>query len=182
MAIVDDVAREIFADHEVMHPPHRLQKALRLGRAGPAIDPDAIARAEQALAALSVEFSAWMQNEVTVLDTARKIIFERGLDETSKAALFRAAQDIKGEGATLVFPLAARIAASLCRLIDETNLTNSLPMTLVDRHVDAIRAIVRQDIRGEGDETGLLLAERLEQVTEATLLKARKQSTQHNVD
>jgi chemotaxis protein histidine kinase CheA len=178
MAIIDDVAREVFADHEVMHPPHRLQKALRLGRAGPAIDPDAIARAEQALAALSVEFAAWMKNEVTVLDTARKIINETGLDETSKAALFRAAHDIKGEGSTFGYPLAARIAASLCRLIDETNAAVSLPLTLVDRHVDAIRAIVRQDVRGEDDQIASLLAERLEQVTEASLINARKKIRQ----
>lgn len=169
MGIVDDVAREIFADHEVMHPPHRLKKALRLGKPGPAIDPDAIARAEQALAALSIEFSGWMRKEVTVLDTARQIIRERGLDENSRAALFRAAHDIKGEAATFGYPIAARMAASLCLLIDGTDLTEPLPMALVDRHVDAIRALVRQDVRGEDDEMAVQVAEQLDQVTAKTL-------------
>jgi hypothetical protein len=42
------------ADHDVIVPPNRLRKALRR-HAADAIDP--VARAEQALAALSVEFS-----------------------------------------------------------------------------------------------------------------------------
>ena len=37
----------------------------------------------------------------------------------TRAALFRAAHDIKGEAATFGYPIAGRIAGSLCRLIDE---------------------------------------------------------------
>ncbi len=35
-----------------------------------------------------------------------------------REALFRAAHDIKGQAATLGFPLAAAVADSLCRLIE----------------------------------------------------------------
>ena len=106
--------------------------------AGPRrIDLGAIARAEKALAALAVEFSAWMKNEIKVLDAARDILRERGVDEDTHAALFRAAHDIKGEAATFGYPIAGMIAGSLCRLMDDSPTSPPLPLLVVDQHVDA---------------------------------------------
>ena len=57
-----------------------------------------------ALAALSSEFSSWMETECERLDKARRDIGVSGFTNASKDALFHAAHDIKGEAATFGFP------------------------------------------------------------------------------
>jgi len=168
-AMVDDVRSERFDDHEVFHPPHRLKKAISTSGRAATMDLGAIARAERALAELAVEFASWMRNEVKVLDAARDIARERGISEESFAALFRAAHDIKGEAATFGFPIAGLIAGSLCRLMDDIGDISLLPLAVVDQHVDAIRAVVREDVRGEEDVTARALAERLDELVTKTL-------------
>ena len=46
----DDVVSEVYDDHEVLHPPRRLDKALSTSGRASTIDLGAIARAEKALA------------------------------------------------------------------------------------------------------------------------------------
>ena len=172
MPAVDEIMTEFFADHEVQHPPHHLKKAILTAGKGAAIDLGAIARAEKALAELAIEFSTWMANEIKVLDAARDIVRAQGMNDETRAALFRAAHDVKGEASTFGYPLAGRIAASLCRLIDDIEPHEAIPTQLVDQHVDAIRAIVRQDVKDEGDPVSRMVAERLEEVTRQAVAKA----------
>jgi chemotaxis protein histidine kinase CheA len=168
-AVSHDVVTEVYDDHEVQHPPRRLDKALSTSGRAAAMDLSAIARAEKALAALAVEFAAWMKNEIKVLDAAREILRERGVTPDTHAALFRAAHDIKGEAATFGYPIAGMIAGSLCRLMDDTADIEALPLVVVDQHVDAIRAIVRQEVRGDDDPTALALARRLDELVTRSL-------------
>jgi len=173
-AAPDGVRSEIYEDHEVLHPPRSLDKAISTAGQSNAIDLGAIARAEKALAKLATEFTAWMRNEIKVLDAAREIMRERGVTEETHAALFRAAHDIKGEAATFGYPIAGLIAGSLCRLMDDIAEPPALPLLVVDQHVDAIRAIVREDVKGEEDETGRALAQRLDELVTRLLAEAGK--------
>jgi chemotaxis protein histidine kinase CheA len=151
-----------FADHEVITPPNRLQ-----GAVGRAIDgDDPVARAEAALAQLSVEFSSWMHDECEQLDRARRDVRQNGMTAQPRAALFRAAHDIKGQAATLGFPLVAAVAESLCRLIEETHDPVRIPLDLIDQHVDAVRAIIREHGESHGEAVAAQLTRTLRQVCE----------------
>ena len=66
-----------YDDHEVLHPPHRLAKALATAGARRASTSAPSPAPRRRLAALAVEFSAWMRNEIKVLDAARDIVRER---------------------------------------------------------------------------------------------------------
>jgi len=44
-------------------------------------------------------------------------------------------------------------AESLCRLIEHIRDMNRIPIALVDQHVDAIRAIIREGNRPEAEQT-----------------------------
>ena len=129
-----------FKDHEVITPPNRLRGAV--GRAVAGDDP--VARAEAALAQLSGEFSDWMRAECEELDRARHRARAAGMAEPQRATLFRAAHDIKGQAATFGFPLVAAAAESLCVLLEETRDPRRIPAALIDQHVDAVRAIIRE--------------------------------------
>ena len=155
-------------DHEVIDPPVKLEHlVIRGGRGG--VDFDAIARAEKALESLSENFHDWMEEEVEHLLAARQSAHSLGFSADSIDTLFHAAHDIKGQAKTLGYPVAAHVAASLCRLIKGYADPRRLPQMLVDQHVNAIRAIVREHAHEAGRETAETLARCLSVVTEELL-------------
>jgi HPt (histidine-containing phosphotransfer) domain-containing protein len=153
-----------FADHELITPPHELRKAASTV-ASNAFAEEAVTRAEKALADLSGEFAGWMDEECKRIDAARKAVKAKGFSKATREALFHAAHDIKGEAATFGFPLAVAPAESLCRLIEHTPDMTRIPLKLVEQHVDAIRAIVRETARPDIAETARALTRRLREVT-----------------
>lgn len=132
-----------YADHEVITPVNKLRKAITHKPPAPG-EQDPVARAEQALAALAGEFTSWMNSECKRLDDARQAVGKDGFNDSTRGALFRAAHDIKGEAATFGYPALAAAADSLCRLIDLSPDATRIPFTLVEQHVDAVRAIHRE--------------------------------------
>jgi HPt (histidine-containing phosphotransfer) domain-containing protein len=162
-----------YADHEVITPPNRLRGAVSTVRTrNPADDP--VARAEQALAQLSGEFSGWMNEECERLHGARSDAKKKGFSKSTHEALFHAAHDIKGEAATFGFPWVAALADSLCRLIEHTPDMTRIPLTLVDQHVDAIRAIVRESARPDIATVADKLMRKLREVTEDFLAQENR--------
>lgn len=159
-----------FADHEVILPPNKLKKAVQKLKPGSKIDFDPVASAEAALAELASDFTRWMETECTRLDGARNSITAEGMNAANLDALFRASHDIKGQAATFGFPMVAPVADSLCRLLEHTPDPERIPLTLVDQHVDAIRAIVHKNTRGDTAANAAKLAGKLRHVTEEFLL------------
>ena len=144
---------------EIFMPPNVLKA--KVGNGAPGLDAAAIKRAEAAISELKQEFGGWMSEDVARLTKARDA-FAAARNQANYGALYRAAHDLKGQGATLDFPMVARIAASICRLTDGTADPNSLPLNLVDAHVDAIRIAVRENIRDVSDGTAAILTQELE--------------------
>jgi HPt (histidine-containing phosphotransfer) domain-containing protein len=155
-----------YADYEVITPPHELRKVL--APAGDVID-DPVGRAEAALAELSSEFSGWMESECDRLEAARQDVKRGGFTQKSHEVLFRAAHDIKGEAGTFGYPAVAGIANSLCRLIEHTPDMQRIPLPLVDQHVDAVRAVVREYGRPDLLDAATALTRRLREVTDEFL-------------
>jgi chemotaxis protein histidine kinase CheA len=156
-----------YGDYEMITPANPLRMAVSEAVGNGGHDP--IARAEKALAKLSTEFSSWMDSECARLDAARKDVKAKGFTKATRDALFHAAHDIKGEAATFGYPFVASSADSLCRLIDHTPDMNRIPMTLVDQHVDAVRAIIREKARPDVAQIADALTRRLREVTDEFL-------------
>jgi chemotaxis protein histidine kinase CheA len=133
-------------------------------------DDDPLARAQAALAQLSDEFDDWMTSECERLDEARCTVKEHGFAKRNVDELFFAAHDVKGGAATFGFPLAAAAAESLCRMIEHSPDSARIPVALVDQHVDAVRAIVREYARPDIAEIATALTRKLKQVTEDFLV------------
>jgi len=157
--------------------PPNLLKA-RLGPKGSLFNADALAKAEAALKELSSNFAQWMTDEIAKLDAARAKISELGYNQETADQLYVHVHDLKGLGATYEFPLITRVAASLCALMGERDKRPSLPLPLIDAHIDAIRAIVRDDIRDPSHPVGNRLASALEaSVADYAPTEARSSST-----
>src|SRR5580698_4285023 len=114
----------------------RLKVGGRLG----AIDPAAIAKAEAALKSLAGNFAQWLADEITKLDAARQQVRAEGVTPETMENLYLRAHDLKGLGTTYGYQLITRIAGSLCRMIDDKEKRASVPLELVDAHIDAIKA------------------------------------------
>lgn len=140
-------------------------KALRLkvggGRLG-TIDAAAIAKAEAALKSLSGNFAQWLNDEVAKLEAARQVVRSEGPSPETMETLYLRAHDLKGLGATYGFPLITRVAGLLCRLIDDRAKRVNAPMALIDAHIDAIKAAVRDDIKDLDHPIGKALVQELE--------------------
>jgi HPt (histidine-containing phosphotransfer) domain-containing protein len=152
-----------YADYEVITPPHELRKVVVPAGDG---DDDPVARAEAALAELSGEFGGWMESECTRLEAARQDIKIEGFTQKTHETLFRAAHDIKGEAGTFGFPAVVGIADSLCRLVEHTPEMQRIPLALVDQHVDAVRAVIREYARPDLLDIAAALTRRLRDVTD----------------
>jgi len=161
-----------YRDREVITPRNKLRKAINPLPTPPGDDP--LARAEQALSQLSVEFSDWMHTECDRLDAARDRVRDAGLTKEHLAELFHAAHDIKGESATFGYPLVGAAAESLCQLIEHTPDAGQIPSSMIDQHVDAVRAIVREYKRPDVDSVAGTLVRCLREVTEEFLVQANK--------
>ena len=143
----------------ISRPPNTLR--MKVG-GGFNINADAIAKAEEALKAMSAQFGQWLAEEIVKLDKAQTDIRQQGYTPATAEALYFRAHDLKGLGTTYEYPLVTRIAGSLCRMLDDPATRMNAPAVILDAHIDAIRAVVRDQIKTDEHPTGRALAETLE--------------------
>ena len=145
---------------QVIRPPNTLR--LKVGGGFGGSDANAIAKAEEALKAMSSQFGQWLQDEIDKLDAAQAAIRAEGFTPETAERLYFRAHDLKGLGTTYQYPLVTRLAGSLCKLLDDPARRMSAPPVLLDAHIDAIRAVVRDQFQTDDHPTGRTLAETLE--------------------
>ena len=151
---------------QLIQPTNALRLKVGGGRLG-AIDPAAIAKAEAALKSLSSNFSQWLNDEIVKLEAARQQVKVGGVTPETMENLYLRAHDLKGLGTTYGYQLITRIAGSLCRMIDDKEKRSTTPLELVDAHIDAIKAAVRDDIKSDEHPVGCVLVEELERRVKA---------------
>ncbi len=154
--------------YEFVEAKNDLRKKVRERRGSNGDDP--VTRAEAALKILSSHFEGWVGEEVKFIEAAfaawKKKDFAEG---EPRDAFFRVVHDLKGQATTLGFPLATRVASSLCALLDGLPGKEHLPLDLIEAHVQAIRAIYREKVRDENDRVGSALATTLTDMAQAHL-------------
>ncbi len=155
---------EIGDDAEIIAPKVDLRRKAKERRSKPG-DIDPVAAAEAAMSEMSDKFSDWMVGETDGLLAAWQSCVDADFAEDERSAFFARAHDIKGQAATLGFPAAGKVAASLCRLLDLVKPTARIPLELVRQHTLAVRAIALESVQSTPNPTADKLAERLTSVT-----------------
>jgi chemotaxis protein histidine kinase CheA len=145
---------------ELFMPPNMLKAKVGGGNFS-GLDMAAIKRAETAMDVIRSEFSAWAASDVEKLMAARAR-YAKTPDAPSRAALLRAAHDMKGQAATFNYPMIARVSGSLSKLIGELAADKALPLGLVDAHVNAIHVIYRDKVMDETNKLAVALTKELE--------------------
>lgn len=136
-----------FGDTRVIHlgGTLRAKAAVRSSDAG-GVDEMSIAAADAAMKDLSADFQNWMGDEVNRLIAAFEVFRDSDSSKRDVSMLFRAAHDIRGQASVFGYPIAAEIAGSLSKLLDKIE-PDYLPLQLIAHHVDAVKAIYRNNIR-----------------------------------
>jgi HPt (histidine-containing phosphotransfer) domain-containing protein len=145
---------------EIITPPNALKA--KIGGPLPALDQQAIARAEAALAKLSDQFSEWIGEELEKLVQAWDAYESSGGTQPARDELHRRAHDLKGLAPTYGYPLVGRICASLCKLTGDDVLDAIPPMSLLKAHVDTVKAAVKGKIMSADDPIAVALSNELE--------------------
>jgi hypothetical protein len=147
---------------ELIDPREHGQRALALRK--PVFDEAAVARAEDAVQAMSGSFPAWIAGDISKLQELRCAADLAQWSDASQNDLHTVAHDLKGLGATYGYPIVSEIAALLCRLIESDSgkaMTRHHP-ALARAHVDALRASVRADVKDADHPVGRALLQELE--------------------
>lgn len=132
-----------------------------------------LARAEAAVADLAKSYVGWATADVDkcteYLATARAAEIHTALPAgavdkriIATQALYAVAHNIKGQGSSFGFPLMTRLGESLCVLTRGKRPFSDGELNLVGSHLDAMRLVLTQEIRGDGGALGDKLAQRLE--------------------
>lgn len=131
---------------EIIDLPNVLKE--KVGSSDGDLDFEAITRAEVALGELQEEWQGWLNEDVghvlVALARARQENFSR---KDTLDVLHRAAHDLKGLAATYEYPLIGQIAAGLCDVLTHAGTAGRALPVLIEAHVDAMRAAIREDIR-----------------------------------
>ncbi|WP_305989416.1 Hpt domain-containing protein [Roseibium sp. MMSF_3544] len=152
-------------DYEILTPPTTLRSKVRELTPREAKKFDPVKAAEAALKRISGHFGTWMDNETKALLGAWECVQHEGMSQETLDPLFQAAHNIKGQALTLGFPLVGQVAASLCHLIETVPAPEMLPLPLMERYVEAIRAMVMEGAKDIDNKTGVELLETLETVS-----------------
>jgi HPt (histidine-containing phosphotransfer) domain-containing protein len=172
-----EIKVKAFGTHYVITQPNPLRKVLRRVDERDLDDP--VARAEEALAGLSGEFSDWMLVEADRLTAAHAAILKNGFNDKAAEELFRAAHDIKGDAATFGYPSAAVAAESLCRIIEHAPELEKVPAELIKHHINAIQAIVHNHTRLDSTKVATELGRRLRGVADEYLMHVNRDRPEH---
>jgi chemotaxis protein histidine kinase CheA len=155
---------------ELFMPPNMLKAKVGGGLGG--VDMAAMKCADEAMETLKSQFTDWVADDVKALISARTL-YGNNPDDAGRAALLRAAHDIKGQAATFNYPLMARVAGSLSRMMGELPPEVTLSMSLIDAHVNAIQVIHKQAIKDNNDRVAQALCAELDARVDEVLATAK---------
>ncbi len=135
----------------------------------PGIDPEILARAEQAVAALGGNFVD--QTKMT-LDAHRTQLEE--MTELPQGDMLRDvfsfAHDLRGQEGSFGYPLLSSIGGSLCAFLEARDFRLTEGDAVVLRsHFDAAAAILADEIGGEGDAISQALVTSLSKLVDKRL-------------
>jgi len=155
---------------ELFMPPNMIKAKVGGGPGG--LDLAAMERAETAMQTLESEFGGWIAEDVDMLTAARDR-YAATHDAAARDALLRAAHDIKGQAPTFNYPLIARVAGSLSRMIGELPPQAAIPLNLVDAHVNAIMVIHKSKLQNTNDRTAQALCAELDARVDEVLAESK---------
>lgn len=155
-----DVAALKNSDKKVWHfrLPRALRKKLSTGEGGPdepAFDPALLEAAETKIQDMEGDYSDWVAETLDILTQEQN----RAIEDMENAAIHiseirRIAHELRGQGGIFGYPLMTQFGKSLYEQTHEDMEITVPLLELVKAHIDLIKVVTKQKIKGDGGETG----------------------------
>ncbi len=159
------------SQYQVINPPNTLQAKVA-SAGGPSVEQMAV-DAEAALQEIKDGYEAVVQAELRKIDDA----LTRAMEAPASAAealkeVFGISHDIKGQAASLGYPMLTAIAQSLCRFITTNEPAALKGLDVVGAHYRAMETVVAHRIRGDGGANGIKLLGALDTAVKIAISRA----------
>ena len=149
---------------ETITPPNPLDKA-KNGDGPVKIDPNVLREAEKAVEDLGDEFPVWARQDVDALQQA---LADAQVDPANMEAaigeIYKRALDLKGQGGGFGYSLVTSVGDLLTKFLEGRTDLNDRDLSIVTAHVDALNAVLRDDIKGDGGQVGNAIVDGLHQL------------------
>ena len=153
-------------------PPNTLKDKVVMGGPG-AIDPDVLEKAEQIIADMADDYIHWAREDVERLTGAlAEFTADGGATPENMDKIFQIAHDMKGQGGSFGYDLVTAVGHELCRFIEKVEANGVIgpaEVNAVVLHVQAIRRIITDDMKGDGGDQGSALLTGLQLVRKKIL-------------
>ena len=153
------------SDVQIIKSPNNLLKA-KFGNGKVKSDTQAIQRAESAIKKIGDNFPMWARSDLDEMDkalaAARK---DPDRQEEHFMQIFRRSMDIKGLGGSFGYELISQVGNSLQKFTESRRDANPRDVEIIAAHVNAMRVIMVEDIKGDGGEVGRAIVDGLYKLT-----------------
>ncbi len=130
------------------------------------------ADAEAALREINGNYEALVRGDVRRIDDAISRAERSPLAASKEMEVIAfISHDIKGQAATLGYPLLTAIAQSLYRFVESDKSPVPKRLDVVEAHARALETVVAHRIRGDGGENGKKLLDALDAAVEKALAR-----------
>jgi CheY-like chemotaxis protein len=153
------------ADVWVFHVPNTLKG--KLGRGSQAtfeLPLELLEQAEQELERVALDFHDWAKDYLSRLT---RLIGEADSDPAYRRRVFQEINDIahelRGQGGLFGYPLMTTLALSLFEATEPGAPDDDNSVAIIKAHVDAMRVVVRDQVKEDGGDVGRALLESLSQ-------------------
>lgn len=149
---------------ETITPPNPLEKA-KTGDGPVEIDPDILRQAEQAVEELQGDYAIWAQKDI---DGLREAVVHAQQDpealDAAIAEIYKRALDLKGQGGGFGYDLITSIGDLLTKFMEARDKISHRDFAIICAHIDAMQAVVREDIKGDGGKIGIQIVDGLSEL------------------
>ena len=155
---------------EIINPPNALKQKVGTGGAG-AVDLEALERAEQVISGMTDSYLEWVVDDLEKIEQAYATLVSASGDKKAEMnGVFQVSHDIKGQGGSFGYDLMTAIGNELCRLIEKADKIGAGEVTAVKLHIDAMKLVIAEDLKGTGGTEGEKMLSGLQQVCDKLLI------------
>ena len=131
------------------------------------IPVEALEAAENALRKMAEDYPDWVSNLIGKLQEQHgRCVDSPELRRDCIEEINHIAHDMKGQGGTFGYPLITSFADSLYGFTSQKGDVSDSQVELIKSHVDAMRAVIRGRVSGDGGKVGAKLARSLNEAIE----------------
>jgi len=154
---------------EIINPPNLLKAKVKTGGPG-AVDAATLERAEAAVANLTDQYLDWVVQDLDRIGKAYEELESAGEESIPDKleAVFQISHDIKGQGGSFGYDMMTSVGNQLCRLIEHADSANPKLIEAIGVHVETMKLVIAQQIKGNGGKVGEQMLFGLEQIFKKT--------------